>query len=53
MAAAQVKKIELKEYRCNSCGKVIAKADLKPCSTIQIKCKCKTFNTIEVPQSAN
>lgn len=34
-------KAELKEYRCDRCGILLFKADIK-CATIEIKCrKCK------------
>ena len=46
-------KVELQVYKCSKCPKTIAKAYLAPGSIVQILCKCKTYNTIQVPPSAN
>lgn len=36
----------LKEWRCCNCNRILAKMDLSPSSTIQIKCRCGILNTV-------
>lgn len=45
-AAATTTKLDV--YRCSQCGRIIAKCDLKPGSTVEIKCKCNAVNTVRV-----
>ena len=46
-------KVELQDNKCSKCNKTISKSYLAPGSIVQILCKCKTYNTIQVPPSAN
>ena len=37
---------KLTEVRCKNCGHLLVKAELKPGSVVEVKCKCKTVNTV-------
>ena len=37
----------LPDWRCHTCGALLARLRLSPGSVVQIKCKCNAINTLE------